>query len=401
MLRKILIAVLAALMVLPGVGSALGLPEPSRTVKLVGRLEYVTSLSAPHYTVQEYVLLYPDQAKLKELAGQTVTVVGTESNAPSIYMRKALEVTDILPGEAPPPKEDDRISIPVMPGPIAPEPEPAPAEPAPTKPGPGPVPLMPEPPMPEPMRPVPIPDPHTPDPVPAPGPAPTPAPAPPVVTVPEPLPLHGTPYAVLFGRVEYTGKEYVLVQERVGGDARIPVNSTAVDLAGLAGQYAGLIVQHHSTGEAVCHYLVVGVVPLSGDLGHRLGTEENLIFTEPPHPIAVMLHGQAVAMDRPPILGNGRTLVPLRAIAEALGAEVTWNGSTRTATVLLKDREVTVRIGVSEVVVRQNGRVEQVLQADITPVVAGGRTLVPVRVIAESLGLTVGWQADTWTVTLD
>lgn len=410
MLRKTLLAVLAALLVLPGVGRALGTPEPARIVTLVGRLEYVTSLSAPHYTVHDYVLLYPDLTKLENLAGQTVTVVGTESYAPSIYMRKTLNVTDILRSDdaAPPEKDDDRVTIPVMPGPTEPEPEPV--KPAPTMPGPEPAPAKPVPevPAPNPLTPEPV----TPTPMPVmPAPAPElpslPAkpeptdPAPPVVTVPEPLPLHGTPYAILFGRVEYTGKEYMVVQERIGGNARIPVKSVTVDLDEWVGQHVGLVVVHENTSGARCHYQVVDVVPLSGDLGHVIRDNNDLVFSEPPTGIAVKLHGEAVEMDQPPILGNGRTLVPLRAIAEALGADVTWDGSTRTARVMLGTREVSVRIGMSEVIVRQDGEVERVVEADITPVIVNGRTLVPVRVVAESLGLTVGWQADSWTVTLD
>lgn len=123
----------------------------------------------------------------------------------------------------------------------------------------------------------------------------------------------------------------------------------------------------------------------------------------PPNPpqITVQLHGQPVAMDQAPILSNSRTLVGLRAISEAMGATVSWDQESFTATVTLNDRTVTVQVGSSQVTVQQKDELPTVILTDTAPVITGGRTMIPVRVLAESLGLTVGWDANTWTVTLD
>lgn len=53
-------------------------------------------------------------------------------------------------------------------------------------------------------------------------------------------------------------------------------------------------------------------------------------------PAKVFLNGQPLAFDVPPAVEGGRTLVPVRAIFEALGAKVEWDGPTRTA-VAVKD----------------------------------------------------------------
>lgn len=365
MLRKLVTTLLAALLLVPEVGSALGTPDLSSSIRLQGRLEYVTTLSSPHYEVQGYVLLYKDPSKLVTLAGQDVYVVGTESTAPSIYMRKTIEVSDIGPRKGAPDPDDGLVKVPVMPGPVLPEP------------------VLPEP--------IPV--------TPAPSPVPAPAPGGGFVTIPEPTPLFGTPYSVLFGRITYTGKEYLAVQERIGGDAQIPIASTAVNLAELVGQQVGLVVmrEHGTTG--ICCYQVIAVLSLTGDIGHLLG--DGLIYNRPQQPITVRVRGEAVAMDQAPILGNGRTMVGLRAVAEAMGATVGWEQETGTVTVSLGSRDVIVRIGTNEVVVREHGQVVSVIDSDVAPAIAGGRTMVPVRVVAESLGLVVGWEAANWTVTLD
>jgi hypothetical protein len=51
------------------------------------------------------------------------------------------------------------------------------------------------------------------------------------------------------------------------------------------------------------------------------------VFTE--SPISVVVNGDNISFDTPPIIENGRTLVPLRKIFESLGAQVTWNANTR------------------------------------------------------------------------
>lgn len=113
-------------------------------------------------------------------------------------------------------------------------------------------------------------------------------------------------------------------------------------------------------------------------------------------PIRVMLNGRALSMDRHPVIRSGRTLVPLRAIFEALGAEVNWDDSTRTITG--KNNEITIILQIDNPRARVNNRN---INLDVPPAVIGGRTMVPTRFIAESLGARVDWNNRTRTVTVD
>jgi len=112
-------------------------------------------------------------------------------------------------------------------------------------------------------------------------------------------------------------------------------------------------------------------------------------------PIGVYLDGVPLSTDVPPQLIDGRTLVPLRAIFEALGAEVDWNPATRTVTGTRGDTVVVLTIGSTTPTV--NG---QVVPIDVPAQIVDDRTLVPVRFVAESFGVEVDWDGNTRTVTI-
>lgn len=367
MLRVYLSVMLAALLVLAGAGTAAAGPVPSPGSGLLtvsGRLEYVTNLSAPHYEVAGYVLHFHDQVMMASLSGQTVVVVGTPANEPSIYMRKGIAVESLIATAeyTPPSKPDDgKVTLPIIKEPAAPTPPPTAA-------------------------------------------APEAVPANPPVDgatapVPDPVQLFGTPYYILFGVVEARDGAYLLAQDTVAGPVRIPIRSNGVDLTALTGQRVGLIAARDPGIPGTYRYEVLAAVVLTEDVSAKL--KLGSIYSTPERPITIRLNGQEVTMDQRPILGNGRTLVPLRAIGEALGARVAWDPASQTATVALGAREVRVNVGSNRVVVAEPGVPDMVIYCDIAPVIAGGRTMVPVRVISESLGLKVGWDDATRTVTLN
>ncbi|MCL1809985.1 MAG: stalk domain-containing protein [Clostridiales bacterium] len=105
--------------------------------------------------------------------------------------------------------------------------------------------------------------------------------------------------------------------------------------------------------------------------------------------IRVYLNGERLSFDVPPIIENGRTLVPLRAIFEALGAEVDWDQSTKTITAT--KGEITITMQIDNPVMTKNG-VPTTL--DAPPKIIDNRTLVPVRAVAESFDATVDWHND-------
>ena len=111
--------------------------------------------------------------------------------------------------------------------------------------------------------------------------------------------------------------------------------------------------------------------------------------------IKVLVNGKSLTMDQPPVLVNDRTLVPVRAIFEALGAKVDWNNDTNTATGVLGS--TTVEIQIENTVAKVNGKD---VTLDVPAKLISDRTLVPVRFISESLGAKVDWDNDTQTVVI-
>jgi cell wall-associated NlpC family hydrolase len=112
--------------------------------------------------------------------------------------------------------------------------------------------------------------------------------------------------------------------------------------------------------------------------------------------IRTVVDGREIPFDTPPIVENDRTLVPARALLEALGATVTWDGQTRTVKASLNGTEVVAVIG--QRTARVDGRP---VELDVAPKIVQNRTLIPVRFFAEHLGLTVSWDGETRTVYID
>ena len=108
--------------------------------------------------------------------------------------------------------------------------------------------------------------------------------------------------------------------------------------------------------------------------------------------LGVQLSGKTLTFpDVQPFFENGRTMVPFRAVAEALGAEVGFDGGTVSAS--LGGKVCRFAIGGDTLTVsdRATGKVLKTVPLDASPIEKDGRTCVPVRFLAESLGLTVEW----------
>ena len=109
--------------------------------------------------------------------------------------------------------------------------------------------------------------------------------------------------------------------------------------------------------------------------------------------INVYIDNELLVADVPPAIINNRTMLPVRAILEACGAEVGWDGATQTITATKGDTTIVMVIGSSEAYV--NGALVLI---DSPPVVTNNRTLVPARFLAESLNAKVGWDGNNRTV---
>jgi hypothetical protein len=111
-----------------------------------------------------------------------------------------------------------------------------------------------------------------------------------------------------------------------------------------------------------------------------------------------MLDGVSFPMDAAPVIKNGRTMLPIRALIETLGGRVSWNVTTRTATIMLGDRFVVLEVGKNTALV--NGKLLMIdpANAKVVPVIIGSRTFLPLRFIAENLGLEMGWESASQTI---
>ena len=97
-----------------------------------------------------------------------------------------------------------------------------------------------------------------------------------------------------------------------------------------------------------------------------------------------------------PQIKNGTTLVPVRAVTEAFDAAVTWNGEDRTVTVKSGDNEIVLKIESAKAIV--NGEEKELTAA---PEIVEGRTIVPVRFIAQALGMDVEWDDASRTIIIE
>lgn len=106
-----------------------------------------------------------------------------------------------------------------------------------------------------------------------------------------------------------------------------------------------------------------------------------------------------VNMDVAPFIRDGRTMLPLRYIAEALGFKVDWDRATRTVTLTDKEFKVQIPVETNKIIV--NG---STYYSDANPVIRNNRTMLPVANIARALGLKDGtdilWDANTRVATI-
>jgi L,D-peptidoglycan transpeptidase YkuD (ErfK/YbiS/YcfS/YnhG family) len=104
------------------------------------------------------------------------------------------------------------------------------------------------------------------------------------------------------------------------------------------------------------------------------------------YPIKVLTNEKEVVFDVQPRIQNGRTLIPIRSVLESLGAEVSWEKSTGTINVLKSSKVIKLSVGSNWAYVD-----EKQVMLDVPASIIDGRTMVPVRFIAEELGFKVTW----------
>ena len=129
--------------------------------------------------------------------------------------------------------------------------------------------------------------------------------------------------------------------------------------------------------------------------------EEAAEETAAPDGVTVTVDGTAVVFpDAQPFIDeNGRTLVPLRPIANALGIEVEWDGEARVATFYRGDELVIFTID-SDIALHQLDAESDAVEIEMTTeaVIVSDRTFAPARYLVETLGYEIDWDGATRTV---
>lgn len=132
-----------------------------------------------------------------------------------------------------------------------------------------------------------------------------------------------------------------------------------------------------------------------------LGAGSSALAAEEAAPgISVQLDGKTLTFsDAAPQAKDGRTFLPVRAVFEAMGAQVSWSAADQTITAVRDDTTVTMTLGGTEATVERDG-VTTPLVMDVAPYAEGGHTYVLVRFAAQAFGCSVGWDQDDQTVIL-
>ena len=112
------------------------------------------------------------------------------------------------------------------------------------------------------------------------------------------------------------------------------------------------------------------------------------------------VNGVTQNLDSPPIIKNGRTLLPIRAIVEALGGTVSWDPSSKKVTVSLGSNTIELWIGKPTAKVNGTDTPIDSSNSKVVPEIINSRTMLPLRFVAESLGCQVQWDGTTQTITV-
>ena len=189
--------------------------------------------------------------------------------------------------------------------------------------------------------------------------------------------------------------QFVTVKGKTEKDAKVTINGVEVAVNPPSGYSFSYSLQLTTVG---LNSIQVIAVDLAGNRT-TVGIPVNFI----PKTKIVLQVGNSVALvndktvklDASPKIIKDRTLVPLRFIAEAFGADVQWNSVFKLVIIKLQDKEIILQIGTSYASVG-----DKKYTLDTAPIIDKGYTMVPIRFIAEALNSSVEWDSTTKTVTI-
>jgi hypothetical protein len=113
------------------------------------------------------------------------------------------------------------------------------------------------------------------------------------------------------------------------------------------------------------------------------------------HAVTTQIDGRALTLDQPAVMRDGRVLVPLRGVLESLGAQVGYNPASKTITATRNGEPIALVLDSNTASI--GGRP---VALDVPATSINGRTMVPLRFVAEALGAGVTWNAASRTVAI-
>lgn len=117
--------------------------------------------------------------------------------------------------------------------------------------------------------------------------------------------------------------------------------------------------------------------------------------------VTVTVNGKALTTDVAPQIINGITMLPMRAVFETLGANVTWAAEDKMIFATKGGTLITLKIGAAQMNVQTiSAEGSRIIPLDAAPFIYENRTMIPVRAAAEALNASVSWNGETRTAAI-
>ncbi len=198
-----------------------------------------------------------------------------------------------------------------------------------------------------------------------------------------------SPQITVSGRVSDSGS----------GLASLTINGQAVTVNPENGQFSTGV-----TLQAGSNHVVVRAQDLAGNV-----TEVPLNVTYRYQVVLVLTVGSSlmkiqpnrtVTLDSPPVIAGGRTLVAIRPIVEALGGTLAWSAGDQKVTIAQGSHAVALWINKGVATVDGKSVSIDASSSAVVPKIISGRTMLPLRFVAEALGAQVDWDANAKRITI-
>lgn len=113
--------------------------------------------------------------------------------------------------------------------------------------------------------------------------------------------------------------------------------------------------------------------------------------------IKIIINRNNLSFEQPPVVENGRVLVPVRETFEALGAELQWFPETQKVLATKDSKNISLTIGSNQMYIND----ETLIELDTPAKILENKTLVPLRAVSEAFDATVQWDENTKTATIE